>query len=313
MSRVALLMVGVMLALVGRSADAGSSLPETCAAAKQRAAAKRVGSTMKCVAQATAHGTSIDPTCVNKADSKFSDSIAKIESNGGCVVTGDAAVIAGACDSFVNSIAALTPVKPTTSTTATTTSTTSTTIPACTPATCGGATAPECDGTCPAGMACVLSGGHCLGDLGNPCVCDADCSAPGSGPCVFDSPQCFCESAVGACRDLFAGVDVCPPVCGGTCPDPNQVCGNVSGTCGCIPPGPTTTTTTTIPCPTDGSSAACSAFQSAQTCVLCCSTHAPPCNGACGQAVSAGCTDVILNSACAGAINTAGCASVCCP
>src|SRR5262249_51792906 len=115
MSRLPLLIA--VLAFTIFSAHAGSGLPETCAAAKQRAAAKRADSTLRCFAKATAHRTAIDQTCVNKAETKFTDAVAKVESNGGCVVTGDAAVIGRMIDAFVSSIAAVTPVTTTTTTT----------------------------------------------------------------------------------------------------------------------------------------------------------------------------------------------------
>ena len=70
---------------------------------------------------------------------------------------------------------------------------------------CGGATAPQCDGACPSGFFCTTFGL-------NPCACLA-----------------FAISGV-QCGD-FEGA----PECAGECPSDKPVCADVGGTCECTP------------------------------------------------------------------------------
>ncbi len=201
MSRVSALMVSVALALTVGSTHAGSSLAEKCAAAKQKAAAKKIDGTLKCLAKATTNGTSVDPACVTKTETKFSDALLKVESKGGCVVTGDAAAIGGACDSVVNSIAALTPVVATTSTTIT----------------CPGAT--DCAGVCTNTNTDPRNCGGC----GHKCVQGETCVPTSIGSlCNCLPPNTFCGGArcdilPCSCSNLQTDLDNCG-ACGNACP-----------------------------------------------------------------------------------------------
>jgi hypothetical protein len=121
-----------------------------CAAAKSKAAAKKVGGKLKCYQKAFLAGTGVDGTCLTTVEGKFSQAITKAEQPGACVVTNDATAIEGAVDTCVNAINALTPV--TTTVTTSTSSTTTTTL--CAGASVGGscwfkgAVAADCASTC---------------------------------------------------------------------------------------------------------------------------------------------------------------------
>jgi hypothetical protein len=75
-------------------------------------------------------------------------------------------------------------------------------LPAPVFAACGGSTAiPQCDDVCPAGQACVESGGVC-----------------GCQPTALP-----CGALTGA------------PTCSGSCPPSQPVCATLAGGCACIP------------------------------------------------------------------------------
>jgi hypothetical protein len=88
---------------------------QKCAAAKQKAAAKRFSAKLKCwqkATTATAGAASADPTCLTTAETKFDAAIAKAETNRGCVANGQTGVIEDAVDTCVNHIVTLTPATP---------------------------------------------------------------------------------------------------------------------------------------------------------------------------------------------------------
>ena len=99
---------------------AGGTPEQKCAAAKNKAASKKIASKLRCYQKAFVAGKAVDPACLMAAENKFNTTIPKIENKGGCVVNGDANAIEGTVDTCVNNIVALTPVTPTTATTTTT-------------------------------------------------------------------------------------------------------------------------------------------------------------------------------------------------
>jgi hypothetical protein len=89
---------------------AGATPAQKCAVAKQKAAAKKVSAKLKCWQKAIAAGTaSADPACLTTAETKFTTAVAKAETKGGCVETGEAGVIENTVDTCVNNIVARTP------------------------------------------------------------------------------------------------------------------------------------------------------------------------------------------------------------
>jgi hypothetical protein len=65
-------------------------------------------------------------------------------------------------------------------------------------------------------------------------------------------------------------------------------------------------------CPTGGDSAACDAYTSNVDCETCCTDNVI-CGSVCDKGVGTTCRDAAGYTQCADAINSAGCASVCCP
>jgi hypothetical protein len=161
----------IMLVLAVGSVDAADKAAVKCSTGKQKAAVKKIGSKLKCQQKANAADLPVDQACLAKAETKFSESIGKIEAKGGCIVTGDEALIEDACDDCVDRINELTPAAP---------------------PTCGQTAYPQCGGTCPPGLACqaflrrtTASGGG--GGTGGTQSCDT------SGECV--DPTMACDGA----------------------------------------------------------------------------------------------------------------------
>jgi len=72
-----------------------------CSASKLKVSSKKAADKAKCYVKALTKGTTIDPTCLSKAEEKYSSSFAKAEAKGGCLTTGDAATIEGKVDAFI--------------------------------------------------------------------------------------------------------------------------------------------------------------------------------------------------------------------
>ena len=83
-----------------------------CAVAKQKAAGKKFAARLKCYSTAVSKTLPVDPECLTKADTKFSDAFTKAEAAGGCVVNGDAPLQELAIDSAVTRIAGSEPATP---------------------------------------------------------------------------------------------------------------------------------------------------------------------------------------------------------
>lgn len=86
-----------LAALPGGISDDGRK----CAAAKLKAAGKKVSSKLKCQAKAAGSGATVDPACLTKAESKFTQAFLKAEAKGGCTTVGDGAAVEALVDSLV--------------------------------------------------------------------------------------------------------------------------------------------------------------------------------------------------------------------
>jgi hypothetical protein len=141
---------------------AGATPAEKCIAAKQKAAAKKFASKLKCYETGTLKAAgAVDSTCLMTAETKFNAAITKAESTGGCAVTGDGGFIESTVNTCVNIISAVGalgcgPVS------------TCGTVNNC--AGCGGIGA--CVGLAEGGSACIYPG-----PCGAPCTKSGDCPA----------------------------------------------------------------------------------------------------------------------------------------
>ena len=106
---------GMLVALFGTSMALAASDPGKCAAAKQKAAGKKIAAKLKCYSSAVSKAMAVDPDCLAKANTKFSAAYAKADGTGPCTIPGNAAAQELAADSAVATIAAAeasTPVPP---------------------------------------------------------------------------------------------------------------------------------------------------------------------------------------------------------
>jgi len=197
------LAVLIVLAVSTGLVYAGGTPAEKCAAAKSKAASKKIASKLRCYQKALLAGTGVDKTCLTAIETKFIDTISKIDGKGGCVVMGDANAIEGAVEKCVDDIVALTPATTTTSTTSSTTTTTTLVVPPCTTLgdPCGSCGTGICSALCDATRGCALG---CLGDSAQKAGCSKD-------------DECLVAGEV--CR---IGSGTCPSACfgGGTCGHP---------------------------------------------------------------------------------------------
>jgi hypothetical protein len=201
----------------------GDGTPVKCAAAKQKAAVKKIGSKLKCYQKASANGVPVDQACLTAAETKFDAAIAKADAKGGCVVTGDQATIEGASDTCVQSILTLTPV--------------TTTLP---PTCETGSTYPQCGGTCPSGKSCrpyietsttcgttdCIANCRCVDDAtlcGQACTetCRVDTNNQCNGGGTIQTVSC-CSGNDGAC-DTVSGTPHC--CCAASCVQPQGFIG----------------------------------------------------------------------------------------
>jgi hypothetical protein len=177
---------------------------QKCAVAKNKAAAKKIVSKLKCNQTAISKGVAVDPACLTDTEVKFNTAIMKIEAAGGCAVIGDANAIEAAVDACVSNMVALTPVTTTTSTT-TTTVTTTTLFPLCLP---GAHLADKC-GSCGSGFCANLCGPDCHD---NELACVAAFSENGECSTGSDCASGLC--AVFGCSDCGAsGISGCATPC----------------------------------------------------------------------------------------------------
>jgi len=183
-----------VLVLALTSAAPAAEPAERCAAAKLRAAAQKTAGLLECRARALQTPAAPDAACTTRVQSKFVAKWARIESRGGCAVSGDGNDVEVRIDAFV---AGLVDAVPTTTTTTTTTTT---------PATCPPTTALYCGQSgcgfgalCPAGMTCDASTCACVGPAvacgsisGNLCRWG---TCPSGMTCGTDSTSTACPPA----------------------------------------------------------------------------------------------------------------------
>jgi pantothenate synthetase len=84
------------------SVRAETTLAEKCAQAKQKAAAKKLSSKLKCYAKAAKQDAALDIECLDKAEEQFNEAFAKAEAVGGCVTTNNAASVENGVDTFLS-------------------------------------------------------------------------------------------------------------------------------------------------------------------------------------------------------------------
>jgi hypothetical protein len=70
--------------------------PAACLQAKIKASGKKASSKLKCWAKAAGEGSSVDPACLPKAESKFGLAFTKAEGKSGCAQMDDAGTAARA-------------------------------------------------------------------------------------------------------------------------------------------------------------------------------------------------------------------------
>ena len=205
-----------------------------CAAAKQKAAVKKIGGKMKCFQKAAATGDPVDADCLAAAEDKFAAAVVKADLKGGCVRTGDAAAIEAAADRCVSDIGNETPAEP---------------------PTCGTTTYPECGGSCPAGQRCqaiinTRTDGGCSipNSCATSCACRAINTACNGSPCdqvcrrnttcmggSDTTTESCCSGDVGPCNASGSPVCCCSTSCltfagGGTCQS-GLVCNGTASVC----------------------------------------------------------------------------------
>ena len=184
--------------------DSGTN-PNTCEAAKIKAASRKASCKCKLEAKQAQNGGSIDPGKVQKCEANFASTFARSEATTACNTIGDAAVIEAKVDAFVAGVD--TEISAPSTTTTTTSTTTSTMFPP----------GPVC---CEAGTGCLglPNASFCvIGVSGTPVfggtVCDASgaCVPPPGTPggCCELPPlllaSCSTSADAGICRGDFNG------------------------------------------------------------------------------------------------------------
>jgi hypothetical protein len=183
------MILGSVVLLFAVAASAAPNPAQKCAADKLRAAAKKAQGLLTCHASAVSKGQDVDPTCLQRAMTKFEGRFAKIEARGGCATVGDADAIESHVDSFVDVL--VTALPPTTTTT---TSCPPPTALYCGVNACPGAPFPP---FCPSGQTCQTTAESCTcvgppvpcGNVFEPLCHFGDC--PGGLTCQSDTTSCF--------------------------------------------------------------------------------------------------------------------------
>ena len=142
------ILAALAVSLVAVAAHAATDPLTRCAVAEMKAAAKKTNSKLKCYTNAAEHGTAVDPGCLTKAESKFSEAWARATAKGGCGgnIAGplDQSTVEGRVDACVRDLV--------------------TTVAPC------GRVNGVCGGVCPAGEFCFEIGVGCHGEV-EPCRC----------------------------------------------------------------------------------------------------------------------------------------------
>lgn len=187
--RSAILAVTVAAMLAAAPARAADP-PVTCAAAKQKAASKKLSAKVKCHGTARMKGQDVDAACLAKAEEKFEGAFQKAEAKGGCFTTNDAAAVESFVDGTLASLLT--------------------------------ALSPGCDvGSCQACTNCVVAPGEPCEAGAMACFADSDCASLNA--CLLGCTDPFCRDF---CREdwpngvpLYDSVvecirGICPVTCG---------------------------------------------------------------------------------------------------
>lgn len=130
MRRFSLLLPCVVATMLCLSPAWGAGDPAArCAAAKIKAAGKRLAAAAKCHSRAAERGVAVDLSCLGRAEQMFEAAFAKAEARAGCVTTGDAGAVGSLVDTCIQSVVEALPA--TTSTTSSSTTSTTLFLPAC--------------------------------------------------------------------------------------------------------------------------------------------------------------------------------------
>jgi hypothetical protein len=101
-------LIGVLTVLTfGVSLVHATPPAQKCAAAKQKAAGKKIAAKLTCYSKAVTKALPVDPACLMKAETKFSAAFTKAEAGGGCAIVGDALAQELAADAAVGGAAGL--------------------------------------------------------------------------------------------------------------------------------------------------------------------------------------------------------------
>jgi len=98
-----------MLFLSAVLVRASATPAEKCAAAKNKAAAKKASSTLKCYQKAITTATPVSSTCLTAAEMKFNTAITKAETASGCAITGDGSTLEALVNKQTSDMATFTP------------------------------------------------------------------------------------------------------------------------------------------------------------------------------------------------------------
>ena len=241
--------------------------PSKCEAARLKAAAKKAAGKLVCNVKAlkSKTGPTVDPTCLEKVESKYQLAFAKMTDCSGDQATVETAVddqcvsALGADATGGGTVGALCPAC------GGVTTTTTTTIPGCPVSPCGSvghacsANADCCTNSCDVSDAtlprCAPSptGGCCqtAGDCSAGACTGGTCTCSAIGSACSDSSDCCSNNCV-----VVGGAGSCQPSCvpiGSACSNNSDCCSNTCDVFGsCVGGGGTTTTTTLCNAATPG-------------------------------------------------------------
>jgi hypothetical protein len=197
----------ILLVVGAGHAHAAGTAGAQCASAKAKAAAKEFGQKLKCYEKALGSGANVDAQCLTSAETKYGVTITKIETKGGCALSGDGPTLGAIVDRAVSDVIGFVP----------------TAAPSCcmdgaggciyvaVPGECTftlGAAGTVCDGVTGGCVAAPATPGNCCSNpsglvLTNPSKC-------GGGP-QFDATTCADDSGT------FVPNALCPPTGAGSC------------------------------------------------------------------------------------------------
>jgi hypothetical protein len=175
---------------------------QRCIATKTKAAGKKADAKLKCHATAALRGTSVDPACLQRAETKFTFSFGNADAKGGCTITNDGPAIEAKVDAFVEDVMTELSSGGTVTTTLVT-GTTTTTQQTC----CGGCPGAEIDSVTGPGIVAIdslsafpIPGGiRTTLDIDFPTDCRHTAIVPAGG---FDAPA-FCLAGLGFTSKLI--------------------------------------------------------------------------------------------------------------